>query len=118
MTTVALSTSTIRSTRRPGTIGLVRLTLRQHRVLILGTLAAGVALALYLLVWRLRLGGQPTVFSLTSTSTAVRDGMIGYTLVVAMFWGAPLLSREYEQRTHLLVWSQDVSPARDRKSVV
>ncbi|HJP78189.1 MAG TPA: hypothetical protein VJ914_28200 [Pseudonocardiaceae bacterium] len=112
MTAVALSNSTVRSARGPGTTGLIRLTLRQHRVLILGTLAACVALALYLSVWRLWLGGQPTVFSLFSTSTAVRDGIIGYTLVVAMFWGAPLLSREYEQRTHLLVWSQDVSPAR------
>lgn len=32
--------------------------------------------------------------------------------VVAAFWAAPLLSREYEQRTHLLAWGQDVKPAR------
>ncbi|MGM1063185.1 ABC transporter permease [Saccharothrix sp. Mg75] len=32
--------------------------------------------------------------------------------VVAVFWTAPLLSREYEQRTHLVVWSQDISPLR------
>lgn len=29
-----------------------------------------------------------------------------------MFLGVPLLAREHEQRTILLVWSQDVSPAR------
>ncbi|MDQ2587140.1 ABC transporter permease subunit [Saccharothrix yanglingensis] len=32
--------------------------------------------------------------------------------VVAGFWTAPLLAREYEQRTHLVVWSQDVSAVR------
>jgi hypothetical protein len=31
---------------------------------------------------------------------------------VAVFWGAPLVAREYEQRTHLLAWSQDVSERR------
>jgi hypothetical protein len=36
----------------------------------------------------------------------------GYGGVVAVFWAAPLLSREYEQRTHLFAWSQDVSAAR------
>jgi ABC-2 family transporter protein len=30
----------------------------------------------------------------------------------AVFWGAPLVAREYEQRTHLLAWSQDVSERR------
>ena len=32
--------------------------------------------------------------------------------LVAVFWGAPLLAREYEQRTYLLAWSQDVSRTR------
>lgn len=32
--------------------------------------------------------------------------------LIAVFWGAPLLATEYEQRTHLLVWSQDVSAMR------
>jgi hypothetical protein len=32
--------------------------------------------------------------------------------VVAAFWAEPLVSREYEQQTHLLAWSQNVSPLR------
>lgn len=31
---------------------------------------------------------------------------------VAVFWGAPLVAREFEQRTHVFAWSQDVSPGR------
>ncbi|HEX4726132.1 MAG TPA: ABC transporter permease subunit, partial [Pseudonocardiaceae bacterium] len=30
-------------------------------------------------------------------------------LFIAVFWAAPLIAREYEQHTNLLVWSQDVS---------
>jgi hypothetical protein len=33
-------------------------------------------------------------------------------LVIAVFWAAPLVAREFEQRTHLLAWSQDVRPRR------
>ncbi len=31
---------------------------------------------------------------------------------VAAFWGAPLIAQEYEQRTHLLAWAQDITPRR------
>jgi ABC-type transport system involved in multi-copper enzyme maturation permease subunit len=41
------------------------------------------------------------------------DGVAAaFGLVVAVFWAAPLLAREFEQRTNLLAWSQDVSPWR------
>ncbi|WP_445528978.1 hypothetical protein [Streptomyces cyslabdanicus] len=33
-------------------------------------------------------------------------------VLIGMFLGVPLLAREYEQRTLLLAWSQDVSPVR------
>ena len=33
-------------------------------------------------------------------------------VLVGMFVGAPLLTREYERRTHLLAWTQSVSPVR------
>ena len=33
-------------------------------------------------------------------------------VLVAVFWAAPLLAREYEQRTHLVVWTQDLTPVR------
>jgi hypothetical protein len=36
----------------------------------------------------------------------------GLPIYIAAFWGAPLLAREYEQRTNLLAWSQDVSGPR------
>jgi hypothetical protein len=32
--------------------------------------------------------------------------------IVGVFWAAPLAAREFEQRTYLLAWSQDVSPRR------
>ncbi|RJL22717.1 ABC transporter permease [Bailinhaonella thermotolerans] len=32
--------------------------------------------------------------------------------LIGAFWGAPLLGREYERGTHLLAWTQSVSPAR------
>lgn len=36
----------------------------------------------------------------------------GFGGFVAVFWAAPLVAREFEQRTHLLAWSQDVSARR------
>ena len=33
-------------------------------------------------------------------------------LLIGVFLGVPVLAREHEQRTLLLAWSQDVSPAR------
>lgn len=38
--------------------------------------------------------------------------VVFYAALIAVFVAAPLVAREYEQRTNLLVWSQDVSPAR------
>jgi hypothetical protein len=32
--------------------------------------------------------------------------------VLAVFWAAPLVSREYEHKTSVVVWSQDLTPAR------
>jgi hypothetical protein len=36
----------------------------------------------------------------------------GFGGIVAVFWAAPLVAREFEQRTNLLAWSQDVSARR------
>ncbi|MGC7101958.1 ABC transporter permease subunit [Amycolatopsis lurida] len=36
----------------------------------------------------------------------------GFGVFIAVFWAAPLISLEYERRTNLLAWSQDVSPPR------
>nr|WP_042197734.1 hypothetical protein [Kibdelosporangium sp. MJ126-NF4]CEL23143.1 putative transmembrane transport protein [Kibdelosporangium sp. MJ126-NF4]CTQ90281.1 putative transmembrane transport protein [Kibdelosporangium sp. MJ126-NF4] len=39
-------------------------------------------------------------------------------VAVAVFWAAPLVSREYENRTYVVVWGQDVSPRRWLASTV
>jgi hypothetical protein len=36
----------------------------------------------------------------------------GFGGIVAVFWAAPLVAREFDQRTNLLAWSQDVSARR------
>jgi hypothetical protein len=35
-----------------------------------------------------------------------------FAAAIAVFWAAPLVAREYEQRTHLVVWGQDITAAR------
>lgn len=48
--------------------------------------------------------------------TSVAETQIGLVAIlpgfVAVFWGAPLIAQEYEQRTHLLAWTQDITPRR------
>jgi hypothetical protein len=44
--------------------------------------------------------------------TYVQRGLTLLPLLVGMFVGAPLLTREYERRTQLLAWTQSVSPVR------
>ncbi|HEY4018709.1 MAG TPA: hypothetical protein VGM75_08480 [Pseudonocardiaceae bacterium] len=112
MTAATTPRPAVRTDFRLGTIGLIRLTLRQHRALILGTLAAGLVFVLYLLAWRQLVGGSVNELTAYGTEGVLQYSAIGYSLVVAALWGAPLLAREYEQHTHLLVWSQDVSPTR------
>ncbi|MFS8096521.1 ABC transporter permease [Lentzea alba] len=84
------------------------LTWRQHR----WTIAATAALAL--------LGA----YSLLSTEigNARYDSMpiagfyglmvqLSFGAVIGMFWGAPLIARELEERTYFVAWGQDVTPA-------
>ena len=40
----------------------------------------------------------------------LQPALVALPVLVGMLVGAPLLAREYEQRTHLLAWSQSVSP--------
>ncbi len=91
---------------RVGWTDLAWLVWRQHRVLI-GITTLGVAIVAGLLVWDAtdlrHASAYPLLANLVLPSAA---GLI------AVFWGAPLLAVEYEQRTQLLVWAQDVSPMR------
>ncbi|WFE40031.1 ABC transporter permease [Micromonospora sp. WMMD998] len=114
-----------------GLHGLLWLTWRQHR----WTLVATLVLAGVLVGWMSylsmeltdlwhqchetfcpeaspqgrRLGGSAPL----SLTLAALERLVQYMpLLVGMFIGVPVLSREHEQRTLLLAWSQDVSPTR------
>lgn len=98
---------------------LAWVTWRQHRLMLVGTgsivaigavlmglvaLAAGTRGSLAISVLMFDDLGAPADLLATC--------ILGFGAVVAVFWGGPLLSKEYEQRTHLFAWSQDVSALR------
>jgi hypothetical protein len=119
-------------TRRAGGFsGMLWLTWRQHRWALFGSLA----LIALLVGWLLYLSHDMTTLynqcrgtqcskntpagaALWAGNGPIRQAEIlvlavQYTpLLIGMFIGVPLLAREYEQRTLLLAWSQDVSPMR------
>jgi hypothetical protein len=93
---------------------------RQHRLLIILTAAGVLALAGYLLVLWSQANGmvfnQASFFDDAELADRIQAPLMFLVPalggVAAIFWGAPLVAREYDQRTHLLAWSQDVSPGR------
>jgi hypothetical protein len=111
--------------------GLIWLTWRQHRWFLVSTLVLAVALVgwmTYLSAEMTDLYHQchnsmcpensPQHAQLAGTYGPVQisnylSRLVQYMpLLVGVFIGVPVLSREHEQRTLLLAWSQDVSPAR------
>jgi ABC-type transport system involved in multi-copper enzyme maturation permease subunit len=112
---------------RVGTADLLWLTWRQHRWAIVSGVAFVAVLGGYIL-WNergitpqayARCGGPCTtmqLFGIFSDQRGVSDLTDGIAaalgLVIAVFWAAPLLAREFEQRTNLLAWTQDVPPRR------
>ncbi|MEU5694707.1 hypothetical protein [Actinosynnema sp. NPDC020468] len=50
--------------------------------------------------------------AIRETAAGLRFGVLGFVALAAVFAGAPSLSREWEQHTHLLALSQSVSPRR------
>ncbi|MFI5836083.1 ABC transporter permease [Micromonospora sp. NPDC051300] len=114
-----------------GLRGLLWLTWRQHRWTLVGTLVLAAVLVGWMTylsmeltdLWHQcheaycaegspqgrRLGGSsPLVLTLAALSRLVQY----MPLLIGVFIGVPVLSREHEQRTLLLAWSQDVSPTR------
>ncbi|WP_069161069.1 ABC transporter permease [Nocardia altamirensis] len=132
MTITAVSPdSSIR--RGAGWAGLARLTWCQHRWLIIASTVAAAALAASFLWIYLRADGLltqaeacrgielPCAISPEASRELRTLGNIANIALYApgvvaaffaVFWGAPLLAREFEQRTHLVAWTQDVSPTR------
>jgi hypothetical protein len=84
---------------------LLALTVRQQRMTLILTVLAYVLFGLLVVLSKGRVVLGDWRFD-PKTFTPAFAGLI------AVFWGAPLLATEYEQRTHLLVWSQDVSAMR------
>ncbi|MGW6931049.1 hypothetical protein ACWGE0_13365 [Lentzea sp. NPDC054927] len=86
---------------------LAWLTWRQHRWTILATTALALVAA----------------FTLVSTESGKIGSMLmagfyglivqlSFGAVIGMFWGAPLIARELEERTYFVAWGQDVTPAK------
>ena len=103
------------------------LTWRQHRAALIGAAVFVVPLALLMAAFLGSVqeantacgehecwGGVAAVLGdrLGQIDSALTFGPPVLAGLVAVFWGAPMLSREYEQRTFLVAWGQDVSPGR------
>lgn len=88
---------------------LVWLTWRQHRWAIIPT----AVLALFAVYGLLNAEANKT----TSIDSMPMSGFYGlmvqlvFGAVIGMFWGAPLIARELEERTYFVSWGQDVTPA-------
>ncbi|MGI5241966.1 ABC transporter permease [Dactylosporangium sp. CA-139066] len=117
--------------RAGGLSGMVWLTWRQHRWALLSCLAMTAVLVgwmVYLSIDMTRLYHQCHDMQCPPYSTqhaalfngwgpVLQSEILGLVvqympLLIGVFIGVPVLSREHEQRTLLLAWSQDVSPVR------
>jgi hypothetical protein len=119
-TTTTTAPVEIRSRARVGWSDFAWVTWRQHRWLIGFTTIAALGTTGFML-WlaaRTNTPGSDQAWvgfldqSARSASQTVAAVPISFGAFVAVFWAAPLLSREYEQKTHLVAWSQDVTPVR------
>ncbi|GAA0597379.1 hypothetical protein GCM10010174_10990 [Kutzneria viridogrisea] len=103
------------------------LTWRQHRVAVIGTALGFLALSIYLLNCSGQVGEVVDScaqhdcqagpgFALTELLATLRSVLWviapGLAALIGVFWGAPLVAREFEQRTHQFAWTQDRSATR------
>jgi hypothetical protein len=96
---------------------------RQHRGLVIVSTVLALACSAVLLTTTVVLDDYDACRAATDTCYALHGTVIDRAnlqvellavlpALVAAFWGAPLVTREYEQGTLALAWGQDVSPAR------
>jgi hypothetical protein len=109
-----MNASTVTHRDRVGWADLAWVTWRQHRLVLVGTGALVLVVAVAMVVTGLIVDpdARPLMPSDWLDPGFFAGCVMCYGGVVAAFWAAPLLSREYEHRTHLFAWSQDVSAAR------
>jgi hypothetical protein len=104
--------------------GLIWLTWRQHRWPIVASAVITAALVALMLITASDLGSMAAKCLTTaargdcrrekteavpSHASYLMNSVVFLPVLVAVFWGVPLLAREFEQRTLPLAWSQDVS---------
>ncbi|ACU40170.1 ABC transporter permease [Actinosynnema mirum] len=109
----------VRTRARVGWGDVAWLTWRQHRWTVLGTLAiALVGVAGMLLVRTAFLdeavNGYPADGwgDYTGMAFTLPGGLMLYGTFIGAVWGAPMLAWEYDQRTHVVAWTQDLPVAR------
>jgi hypothetical protein len=98
------------------------LTWRQHRWPIITSVVVTAGMTIWMLLTAAQLGQlakecavqrcSGDLAKAASYATYEMNTVVFLPVLIAVFWGVPLLAREYEQRTLPLAWSQDVSPLR------
>ncbi|GAA2664803.1 MULTISPECIES: hypothetical protein [Actinosynnema] len=99
---------------------LAWLTWRQHRWTVLATLAIALVGAVGMLWVRAifleeAASGYPVrtwVGDYTELGHTLPTGLVLYGTFIGAVWGAPMLAWEYDQRTHVVAWTQDLSVTR------
>ncbi|WP_086660888.1 hypothetical protein [Lentzea kentuckyensis] len=86
---------------------LVWLTWRQHRWAIIG-----VAIVAVLATGALLSTQNGPVGGMLMAGFYGLIGQLAFGAVIGVFWGAPLIARELEERTYFVAWGQDVTPVK------
>jgi hypothetical protein len=89
---------------------MIWLTWRQHRWSIVGVAAIALFAAYALIVAESDL--HHVLDSMPITGFYGLMAQLGFGALIGMFWGAPLIARELEERTYFVAWGQDVSPVK------
>ncbi|GGN30020.1 hypothetical protein GCM10011609_87530 [Lentzea pudingi] len=102
---------------RVGWTDLLWLIRRQHRWMLVGTGTLVLVWISALLLLRIAAPARGPMGTWDSNPLVDLAKIMGATpmifgLLIAVFWAAPLVSREYEQRTTTMVWSQDITSSR------